>query len=197
MKLDDDGALLKELSKSKIGESMPMTPLSETLPPVEVLSDILRGKYDEIIKSSKVADLEKAYTFALYSFVQIARDSREKMAEVLGQFLVHYDVPESHLYAHSGGVDRAGLEAVPFLMKLCRTAIEKCNLSPLMHVSFAEALKESEESQDPSKRSSEYAFANLGSVMTRDDHKAKPSKVSTERIMDSAPDDSGEWSQVS
>ena len=136
-----------------------------------MLRDVLRGKHDEIIKSSEVADLEKAYTFALYSLIQISCDSREKMAEVLGQFLVHYDIPELHIYEHTGGVNWEGIKAAPSLMKLCRTAIEKCNLGPLIRRSYMEASLERKRS---GKKRNKRALSNLGCVMPEDDYEAQP-----------------------
>lgn len=168
----------------------------DNTPPTKVLSDILGGEYDEKIKSLKVADPEKAYTFALYSLMQISGDSREKIAKALGQFLVHYDIPELHLYEHTGGVNRVGLEAAPFLMKLCRTAIEKFNLSRRsMRTSFIEAVQARRAS---GKEQNKYAFDNLHSVMSDDDHETQPSRASNKRLVGGKhPDDSNELSEVS
>jgi len=168
-------------------------------PPTEVLSNILNGEYDKEIASSAIKRREQADIIALYGLLNTFRGTREDISKVLGQFLVRFDNPRTDLHEHLSGVDWKGLEAVPGLVDLCRTAIEKFGLDESsIRISFMEASVARKRSGE---EDNEYAATNLGSVL-RDNHEAKPSKISTKRLKGSAnPDDSdsdsGKWSQVS
>lgn len=155
-------------------------PQGKKLSPAEVLRDILRGKYDEEIRSlPEIKKLPDAYVFALYSLKETLCDSRERISEVLGEFLVNYDVPESHIYLNEYPQvpDYEGLEAEMFLRDLCRTVIKEFDISrKTLRESFWGAY--TERKRDLDNQPSKHALDNLDSVLFYDDDSV--AKLSTD-----------------
>lgn len=161
--------------------------------PTAVLSGVLNGEYNEEIDASAIRRREQADTIALYGLLNTFRGTREDISKVLGQFLVRYDNPETDMYEHTSGVDRSGIEAVPEAVDLCKKVIEKFDLSESsVHISFREASLARKRS---GKSRNKYALSNLGSVLD-DDHKVKPSRASTKRLVGGKDPDYSDSNQL-